>query len=119
MRYLCMVYFDEAAMEALSPEAYADLARQCREGDADLEAKGQLVFASPLDRVKNARTVRLRDGRLSTTDGPFAETKEQLGGFIVVEADSIDTALAVAERSPFAKLGCVEVREMRDPGHRG
>ena len=119
MRYLCMVYFDEAALEALTPEAYARLARACRDGDADLEAKGQLVIASPLDRVKNARTVRVRDGRVATLDGPFAETKEQLGGFIVVEADSIDAALAVAERSPFARLGCVEVREMRDPGHHG
>ena len=83
----------------------------------DLNAKGQYVAAGPLHSVATATSVRVREGKRLVTDGPFAETREQLGGFYIVEATDLDEALAIAEKIPPAKYGTIEIRPLMDiPG---
>jgi hypothetical protein len=101
MRYLCLVYADEARLAELS------------QGE-ELAASGHLVLAQALEQVDAAATVRVRDGRLSATDGPFAETREQLGGFVLIEARDLNEAIRIAGRLPSARLGSVEVRPVID-----
>jgi hypothetical protein len=114
MRYLCLIYDDERMVDAMSPEerqarhlGYADATREMREA-------GQLVAGEALQPVAAAATVRVRNGRLSATDGPFAETKEQLGGFYLIEARDRDEAVALAARLPSARTGSIEVRPVVD-----
>jgi hypothetical protein len=78
----------------------------------ELNAKGQYILASPLQPVNTAASVRIRDGKRQINDGPFAETKEQLGGFYLIEAKDLHEAIAIAERHPGARLGTVEVRPL-------
>jgi hypothetical protein len=114
MRYLCLVYADEARLNAL-PQAEVDaLIDETAANNQELEASGQLVLAQALEQVDEAITVRVRDGRLSATDGPFAETNEQLGGFLLVEARDLNEAIRIAGRIPSARLGSVEVRPVID-----
>jgi hypothetical protein len=112
MKYLCLIYFDEAKLSALSEKAGAELHRACFAFDEELRESGRYIASSPLEPVRTAATVRVIDGRISTTDGPFAETKEQLGGFIMIEARDLNEAIAVAAKIPVGWLGCVEVRPM-------
>ena len=74
------------------------------------------MVASPLKRVREAVTIRVRDGRMSATDGPFAETKEQLGGFTLIDVRDLNEAIALAERSPLARIGSIEVSPVGHPG---
>jgi hypothetical protein len=114
MRYLCLVYADEAKLNAL-PQAEVDaLIDEVLANDEELRASGHLVLAEALEQVDSAVTVRVRDGRLSVTDGPFAETNEQLGGFVLVEARDLNEAVRIAGRIPSARLGSVEVRPVID-----
>jgi hypothetical protein len=114
MRYLCLVYADEARLNAL-PQAEVDaLIDETAANNQELEANGQLVLAQALEQVDEAVTVRVRDGRLSATDGPFAETNEQLGGFVLVEARDLNEAIRIAGRIPGARLGSIEVRPVID-----
>jgi hypothetical protein len=114
MRYLCLVYADEARLNAL-PQAEVDaLIDETAANNQELEASGQLVLAQALEQVDEAVTVRVRDGRLSATDGPFAETNEQLGGFVLVEARDLNEAVRIAGRIPSARIGSVEVRPVID-----
>jgi len=112
MKYLCLIYFDEAKHAALTPDEHKELTRACVAYDAELKEAGRYIAASPLQSVKTAATVRVENGKLSATDGPFAETKEQLGGFIMIEARDLNEAIAVAGKIPVGWLGCVEVRPM-------
>jgi hypothetical protein len=80
----------------------------------ELRQKGQLIAVQRLQSVDTATTVRVRNGKLSTTDGPFAETKEQLGGFFLIEARDLNEALQIASRLPGARLGCIEVRPISE-----
>jgi hypothetical protein len=80
----------------------------------DLNAKGQYVAAGPLHSVSTATSVRMREGKRLVTDGPFAETREQLGGYYIVEAKDLDEAMAIAERIPPAKYGTIEIRPMME-----
>ncbi len=114
MKYLCLIYDEEAKLNAM-PKA---------EGDAfmgeyfafteDIRTKGQYVAGEALQPVSTATTVRIRNGKTTTTDGPFAETKEQLGGFYLIEAKDLNEALQVAAKIPSAKIGSVEVRPVVD-----
>ena len=114
MRYMLLVYMNEQAMnEAERRQCYADSARLTQ----DLHAAGQYVAAAPLHPVSTARSVRIREGRSLVTDGPFAETREQLGGFYIIEAADLDEAIAVAARIPPASKGTIEIRPIMDlPG---
>lgn len=112
MKYLCLIYFDEAKHRALTAEEHVALTRACLAYDEELKAAGRYVTSSPLQAVRTARTVRVTKGKVLTTDGPFAETKEQLGGFIMIEARDLDEAVAIAAKIPVGWLGCVEVRPL-------
>src|SRR5690348_8809126 len=100
MKYMLLIYMDENAMNAQEREhCYAESTQLCH----DLAAKGQFVAAGPLQPVATATSLRIRDGKRLVTDGPFAETREQLGGYYIVDAKNLDEALEVASRIPPAK----------------
>jgi len=113
MRYLCLVYFDPRKVFDQSPEAEAIL-RANGPYDAELKASGHLVAAEALELPDQAMTVRVRDGKMSATDGPFMETKEVLAGFILIEARDLNEAVRIAAGIPLAKLGSIEVRPVVD-----
>jgi len=107
MRYMMLVYLEENALdEKEREECYHESVGLTHE----LKAKGQFLAAAPLQPVATATSVRVRDGRRLVTDGPFAETREALGGYFLVEARDLDDALAIAARIPGARRGTVEVR---------
>ena len=110
MKYLCLVYVEEALLDALSDGASAALTAESIAYDEELASRGQLVAAHALRRVKHAKVVQMRQGRMSRTDGPFVETKEQLGGFILIEADDLNAAIQIASKVPLARVGSMEVR---------
>ncbi len=110
MRYLCAVYVEPKNMEMLSPDEGATLNRDSLAYDDELRRRGHYIASNALQRVSTARTLRVRGGRLSVMDGPFAETKEQLGGFILIEATDMDEAIDLASKIPMAKHGTIEVR---------
>jgi len=106
MKYLCLVYLDEKRLDEL-PDA------DCVAYDAAIRANGQCLASEALQSVHTATTVRVRDGRLSVTDGPFAETKEQLTGFYLIDAKDLDEAIHIAANIPPARVGSIEVRPIR------
>ena len=114
MKYLCLIYDDEQKLAEMPPsegEAFMSEYFTFTEG---IRASGQYVAGEALQPVETATTVRVRNGRLSTTDGPFAETKEQLGGFYLVEAADLNEAIQIASRIPSARTGSIEVRPVVD-----
>jgi hypothetical protein len=111
MKYLCLVYSDESVLHSL-PESPPD--SECQEYADAVHASGRMLAAEALEPVRTATTVRVRQGRTSITDGPFAETKEQLAGFYLVDADDLAAAQHIAAGIPAARVGCVEVRPVRD-----
>ena len=107
MKYMLLVYLAEDALSDTEREhCYVESAQLTQ----DLNASGQYLSASPLHPVSTATSVRVRDGRRIVTDGPFAETREQLGGYYLVEARDLDEALNIAERIPPARFGTIEIR---------
>lgn len=110
MRYLCLVHFDERLLDTLPAAALAALERDSRAYDEELRARGQLVVAHALQPTKAAKVVRLRAGQASCVDGPFIETKEQLGGFLLIDVADLNAAIQVAARTPMARYGSIEVR---------
>ena len=114
MKYLCLIYEDEKLWEKMSkPEADKVYGEYFAFSDG-IRKSGQYVDGNPLQPTRTATTVRVRNGKLSTTDGPFAETKEQLGGYFLVEARDLNEAIQVASRIPGARLGSIEVRPVAD-----
>jgi hypothetical protein len=114
MKYICLVYLVEKEMTAL-PRAEAEACTdESLAYDEALRRAGHFVAAHALQPVEAATTVRVRSGKLSATDGPFAETKEQLGGFILIEARDLNEAIRVASRIPMARYGSIEVRPIRE-----
>jgi hypothetical protein len=113
MRYVCLIYFDPKKAFDGSSESNAVLAAVGPHDEA-LKAKGQLVFARALALPAEAMTGQVRDGKKSATDGPFMETKEMLGGLIVIEAPDLNSAAQIAAGIPFAQLGSIEVRPVPD-----
>lgn len=114
MKYLLLVYVNEQVMtEAERQQCYAESTKLTHE----LHSRGQFVSAAPLHPVATATTVRVRDGKTMITDGPFAETREQLGGFYLVEAGHLDEAIAIAAQIPPARKGTIEIRPILEiPG---
>ena len=106
MKYLCLVYIDEKRLDAVPDEA-------CLAYDAAVRRSGHCVASEALEPVATATTVRVRNGKVSITDGPFAETKEQLAGFYMIEAQDLNEALQLAAKIPPAREGSVEVRPIR------
>jgi hypothetical protein len=107
MKYLCLVYLDKEKWNAV-PDA------ECADCGMGLRSRGLLLAAEPLHPVETAATVRVRNGVLSVTDGPFAETKEQLAGFYLIDARDLNDAIQVAAKIPPAREGSVEVRPVRE-----
>ena len=114
MQYLCLVYGDSAVFGRLSEEEAAALDRASLAYDVDLRESGHLILAQALQPVDEAMTVRVRDGRMSATAGPFAETTEQLGGFLFIEARDLNEAVDIAGRVPVARYASIEVRPVLD-----
>ena len=112
MKYLCLVYSEERKIAALSRSEWDAVVAENLALCEDLRRSGHFVSAAPLDSVETAATVRVRQGRPTTTDGPFAETKEQLGGYYLIEARDLEEAVQVAGRIPGARFGSVEVRRI-------
>ena len=110
MKYVCLVYCEPNALARLSPEEKAALDRDSLAYDRQLMKDGHFIAASALQPVSTASTIRVRDGRMSMTDGPFAETKEILAGFIFIEAPDMDAARRIAAGILMACHGSVEVR---------
>ena len=119
MRYMCLVYYEEKPLGSqLVPGFVVDLgmsgaqavAKDINAYDEELKGGGHLIIGHALSPSDNAITVRVRDGRMSATDGPFAETKEVLGGFILIEARDLNEAIRIAAGSPLARVGSIEVR---------
>jgi hypothetical protein len=113
MRYHCMIFFDPRKVFNDSPESNAVLA-EIGPHEAELKASGHFVTSEPLNLPREAVTVRVRDGKTSKIDGPFMETREMLGGLVVIEARDLDEAVRVAATMPFARLGAIEVRPAID-----
>ena len=111
MKYMLLVYLDEQALsDSEREQCYVESAKLTQ----DLNTSGNYLHASPLHPVATATSVRMRAGKRLVTDGPFAETREQLGGFYLIEASDLDEAIAIAERVPPAKFGTVEIRPVME-----
>ena len=106
MKYLCLVYLDEKRLGELPDE-------DCVAFDEGVRKSGHCVASEALQSVSTATTVRMRNGKMSITDGPFAETKEQLAGFYMIEARDLNEAIQIASKIPPARVGSVEVRPIR------
>jgi len=116
MLYLCLVYMEEKQLDALPQAEYDALAAEHLAYDDELRASGHFIVGEALEPVSTATTVRVRNGKVSTTDGPFAETKEHLGGIILINARDLNDAIKVAAGIPSARLGSIEVRPINDLG---
>jgi hypothetical protein len=114
MKYLCLIFLDEQKIEILSKSQAEALNDETFAYDEALRQSGHLLVAHALQSDQSATTLRVRNGKLSITDGPFAETNEQLGGFILIEAADLNDAIQVASKSPLAPFGSIEVRPIME-----
>jgi hypothetical protein len=116
MKYLCLIYGEESSWATRTQEQMAAMTAEYMAFTDDIRKSGHMLGGEALHPTNAATTVRVRNGKVSTTDGPFAETKEQLGGFYLVEAKDLNDAIQVASRIPGAKYGSIEVRPIRAVG---
>ena len=116
MQYLLLIYGAEQAWTTMSEAERNTMFADYRTFTEDIKKSGHYVGGNPLQPTHTATTVRVRDGKSSTTDGPFAETREQLGGYYLVEAKNLDEATGIAARIPGARLGSIEVRPVMAVG---
>jgi hypothetical protein len=114
MKYLCLIYDEERKLDAMSKSESEAFMGEYFAFTNQVKGSGQYVAGEALQPVKTATTIRVRDGRLLTTDGPFAETTEQLGGFYMIEARDLNEAIQVAARIPSARIGSIEIRPVVD-----
>jgi hypothetical protein len=114
MQFLLLIYTDDAMLDALPEGEFDRRMRHCLHNADDLRSQGSLIESQQLEAAASAKSVRIRQGKLSVLDGPFAETKELLGGFNLIEAADYDEAVRIAATFPWAETGCVEVRAVRD-----
>jgi hypothetical protein len=110
MKYLCLIYEDETGWSRMSKDDADTMMHEYFSFTEDVRKSGNYVAGEALHPTQSATTVRVRNGKISTTDGPFAETKEQLGGFYLVEAKDLNEAIQIASRIPSARLGSIEIR---------
>lgn len=114
MKYICLAYEEESQLNVLSKSEWDALRRETLDCVDHLRRNGHLLAAEPLRSVKTATTVRVRAGKVTITDGPFAETKETLGGFFLIEARDLNEAIQIAAKWPSARIGSIEVRPIED-----
>jgi hypothetical protein len=107
MKYLCLVYSEETALQTMTDD-------ECMEYDAAIRKSGHCLSSEALQPVHTATSVRVRTGKVTITDGPFAETKEQLAGFYLIDAANLDRAIEIASKIPPARVGTIEVRPIRE-----
>ena len=112
MQYLCLIYDAESEWLKMSQAEQGKMYEEYRKFTEDIKASGNHLGGNQLQPISTATTVRIRNGKRLTTDGPFAETKEQLGGFYMIEAKNLDEAIEIASRIPSAKVGSIEVRPL-------
>jgi hypothetical protein len=110
MKYLCLIYDDESKWVKMTKEETGKFMGEYGAFTEDVKKSGHYLGGNPLQPTPTATTVRVRNGKVSTTDGPYAETKEQLGGYYLVEAKDLNDAIQVAARIPSARIGAIEVR---------
>jgi hypothetical protein len=113
MQYILLIYDNEGAVKSRSQEEMGQLMLAYQKFTQDIVSAGNFKAGDPLQPTNTATTVRLREGKTLVTDGPFAETKEQLGGYYLIEAKDLDQAIAIAARVPSAQSGSIEVRPIR------
>ena len=116
MKFVLLIYNDRDLLDALPQAEFDTRMRGCLEHADALRQDGQLLESQMLDSVSTAKSVRIRKERTTVLDGPFTETKELLAGFNIIEAEDIDEAVRIAEKFPWARTGCVEVRPVVDIG---
>ena len=114
MKFAVIIYNDPAMLDQLAPTEFNSTMRGCIEHAEEMRKTGVLIDSQMLQPPSSARSIRLRNGRQSVMDGPFAETKEVLGGFNIIEAENMDEAVRIASEFPWSATGCVEVREVID-----
>jgi hypothetical protein len=113
MRYVCLIYFDEQELNAIPPKEMSDLNASHWDFNDALRATGNFVSAEALEPPRASKTIRVRDGRTTVTDGPFTEAKEMIAGFYLIEAADMNEALEIAARIPSAPRSTIEVRPAR------
>ena len=116
MRYMLLIYDREADWAAMSEQERGQIFQQYMEFSDGIRKSGHYRASDPLQPVSTATTVRVKNGKPITTDGPFAETREQLGGYYIIEAKNLDEATAIAARIPSARSGSIEVRPIMEMG---
>src|SRR5690242_16781933 len=111
---MLLIYVDESMLNSLPAGEFDSMMRNCLSHADELQNDGCLLESQQLEAVSTAKSIRSRGGRVTVTDGPFAEAKEVFGGFNLIEANNIDEAVKIAMSFPWSKIGCVEVRPVRD-----
>lgn len=114
MKYLCLVYYEEKNMHSMSQAEWDALNNECLACGDSLRGSGHWLDGAALQSIDTATTVRVRNGKVTTTDGPFAETKEQLAGFYLIDARDLNEAIQLAGKIPPARYGSIEVRPVRE-----
>jgi hypothetical protein len=117
MKYLCLVYQEESG-DSVPESACDDIASEVNDHREQLQLNGYLIASSPLQSVREATSVRVRNGKVSITGGPVARTEEQLEGFYLIDARDLNDAIRVASKIPSARIGCIEIRPLREVNHR-
>ena len=118
MKYVCLGFYDEARFASLSPEEGQKMMEECLAYDDELRRGGHFAGGEALDSARNAVTLRMKDGALQVTDGPFVETKETLGGILLLEARDLNHAIALMSKHPGVKIGPFEIRPTDENFHR-
>ncbi|MES2305228.1 MAG: YciI family protein [Gemmatimonadota bacterium] len=116
MRYLCLIYDEEKMLGEMSPAESGAFFGEYRAFTESVRESGHYIGGNPLQPTSTATTVRIRNGKVSMTDGPFAETKEQLGGYYLINAKDLNEAAQIASRIPSARIGSIEVRPILEMG---
>lgn len=114
MKYLALIYYEEKTINAMTQAEWQSLNEECVACGEDLRNSGYMLGGNALHSTTTATSVRVRDGKAMVTDGPFAETKEQLAGFYLLDARDLNEAIQIASKIPPARLGCVEIRPIRE-----
>jgi hypothetical protein len=114
MKYMCIAYEEQRKLDELSKSEWQALRQETLDYVESMRKRGRLIITHALQSATAASTVRVRSGKVSVTDGPFAETKEQIGGFFLIEANNLDEAIEVAANWPSARIGSIEVRPIEE-----
>jgi len=114
MKFIVLIYNDPDLLGALPRREFDETMRGCLEHANELQDQGYLIESQQLEPAATARSIRVRNGKMTMMDGPFSETKEVLGGFNLIEAENMDEAIRIALEFPWAETGCIEVRPVRD-----